>query len=200
MRPRAPGPRFAGGLVGAIGYEAGAELERMPAPRASGPLPPLLLRRYEGALHLEEGQLIAAGSPAFLEEAARSLAAVRPAPAPRASLVEVLDSGDPEGFEAGVRRLLEHIAAGDCYQANLARRVVLGGLDHPLEAYRRLRERPAEWGAYLELEQGALLSNSPELFLRKRGARVQSRPIKGTRPLGQERVDYTADLLSLICF
>ncbi len=185
LRPRPRSPVFSGGLVGAIGYEAGGELERMPEPRAGGPLPGLVLRRYEGAVHVRQGRWSVAGSAAFRAHARQRVAALRPAPVATPTQARVVDEGDPQGFRRSIERLLEHIAAGDCYQANLARRLLIVGVEDALDVYRRVRTRPAEWGAFLELDGGALLSNSPELFLRRRGQEVVSRPIKGTRPLGR---------------
>lgn len=83
-----------------------------------------------------------------------------------------------------VRRACEWIAAGDIYQVNLSRRmraVVAGGSLFPL--YRELREcSPSPMGAWLSLDGREVLCSSPELFLRFTGDRVESRPIKGTRP------------------
>jgi para-aminobenzoate synthetase component 1 len=75
------------------------------------------------------------------------------------------------------------------FQVNLCRRLE-ARYDPGLawELYRRLRSRtPAEYGAFLDLGDGrAVLSVSPERFLRVRGRRVESRPIKGTRPRGDD--------------
>jgi para-aminobenzoate synthetase component 1 len=98
---------------------------------------------------------------------------------------------DRTAYGALVRRALEHIRAGDVYQVNLSRRFTapLGGTD-PFALYERLqRASPAPFGAYVDLGDAQLLSVSPELFLRvgadpdAPGARrVETRPIKGTRP------------------
>ncbi|MHB1417481.1 MAG: aminodeoxychorismate synthase component I, partial [Chloroflexota bacterium] len=55
----------------------------------------------------------------------------------------------------------------------------------PLRFYRRLREiSPVSYGAYLAFPEVTVVSASPELFLRLDGRRVETRPIKGTRPRG----------------
>lgn len=88
-------------------------------------------------------------------------------------------------FEAAVCRAQEYIAAGDIYQVNLAQRFVAawprGG--SPWDFYQVLRlVSPAPFAAFLAGEDETLLSSSPELFLRFSGCRVETRPIKGTRP------------------
>src|SRR5206468_868353 len=56
----------------------------------------------------------------------------------------------------------------------------------PWDVYLRLRRAsPAPFAAYLELPEVAIVGSSPERFLRVApGGRVESRPIKGTRPRG----------------
>jgi anthranilate/para-aminobenzoate synthase component I len=88
-------------------------------------------------------------------------------------------------YESAVRRALEYIGAGDVFQVNLAQRFVAGLKLHPAEIYQRLvRQSPAKFGAYLGFEDFAIISNSPELFLRVTpDRRIVTRPIKGTRPM-----------------
>lgn len=91
-------------------------------------------------------------------------------------------------YLAAVRRAIDYIAAGDVFQVNLSQRFTAPLDEHPARLYARLRRQsPAWYGACLCYDDFAILSNSPELFLRvtpgqsgKR--RVATRPIKGTRP------------------
>jgi para-aminobenzoate synthetase component 1 len=84
-----------------------------------------------------------------------------------------------------VAEILDEIEAGNVYQVNLTHRmdVPLPGVD-PFALYCALRAgNPAPFAAYLELPDAAILSSSPERFLRLDAERrVESRPIKGTRP------------------
>jgi para-aminobenzoate synthetase component 1 len=88
-------------------------------------------------------------------------------------------------YESAVRRALEYIGAGDVFQVNLSQRFTAGLKSHPAHIYQRLvRQSPASYGAYLGYEDFAIISNSPELFLRVTpDRRIVTRPIKGTRPL-----------------
>ena len=86
-------------------------------------------------------------------------------------------------YRRGFDRIRRAIGAGDIYQANLSRRVVFPFAGTPAHAYAALREvQPVPWGAFVDYGRFALLSNSPECFLVRRGDEVLTRPIKGTRP------------------
>ncbi|MHC4939726.1 MAG: aminodeoxychorismate synthase component I [Planctomycetota bacterium] len=87
-----------------------------------------------------------------------------------------------------VERVVEYIHAGDVFQANYAHEFAAPFAGDPLALYLALRDaNPAPYGAYLDLGRGrAVLSTSPELFLRLRGRAVTTRPIKGTRPRGED--------------
>jgi para-aminobenzoate synthetase component 1 len=91
------------------------------------------------------------------------------------------------GYEAAVRRAVEYVHAGDCFQVNISQRLLAPLREHPLDLYCRLRERnPAPFAAYFDLGDFQILSASPERFLRVYpGGQVETRPIKGTRPRGR---------------
>lgn len=202
--PPPAGLPFAGGLAGFVGYEAGRFTEVQPSPKpdplGGWPDGDGALGRFEGALTAEaDGRWIAAGSAAFVADAARVLAlAARveaPPPPGRAVLVH---EGAPDRYRDGVRAVLDQIAEGALYQVNLARRLTFGGLDSALHAYRRARAlNPAPFGGWARLGDVELCSLSPELYLRCRGGAVESRPIKGTRPLGATEAETAALLAEL---
>jgi para-aminobenzoate synthetase component 1 len=91
------------------------------------------------------------------------------------------------GYLDAVGRVREYIVAGDIFQANLSQRFQSSLPEAPFDLYRRLRHRnPAPFAAYLDFGELAVLSASPERFLRLDQERrlVETRPIKGTRPRG----------------
>jgi para-aminobenzoate synthetase component 1 len=98
------------------------------------------------------------------------------------------------GYEAAVRRAVEYIHAGDCFQVNISQRLLAPLREHPLELYGRLRDRnPAPFGGYFDLGTFQILSASPERFLRVYpGGEVETRPIKGTRRRGRTPEDDAA--------
>jgi len=91
------------------------------------------------------------------------------------------------GYLDAVGRVREYIVAGDIFQANLSQRFQCRWDEAPFHLYRRLRQlNPAPFAAYLGFGELAVLSASPERFLRldEDRRRIETRPIKGTRPRG----------------
>lgn len=186
VRAQAPaGGAWREGLVGWFGYEAGEAFERMPPPRTARLMPDAWWGQITAVVHLDR-----AGRAVYsrgLEPGELSGAALRePAPPGGATVEEPAD----EVYLHGVRRVLEHLRAGDCYQVNLSRRLVCRGAFHPLATWLRLRrDNPSRRGLFLETDDGAVVSNSPELLLRARrrsAVHVLSVPIKGTAALGSD--------------
>ncbi len=93
----------------------------------------------------------------------------------------------PDGYRRAVARVVEYIRAGDIFQANLSQRFSAPFDAHPWRLYRSLRARsPAPFCAYLQQDDVAIVSHSPERFLQLDvDGRVETRPIKGTRPRGK---------------
>ncbi len=85
-----------------------------------------------------------------------------------------------------VSRVREYIFAGDIFQANLSQRFDAPLAEEPWSLYLRLRARnAAPFAAYLDFPEAVVLSASPERFLSVSvNGRVETRPIKGTRPRG----------------
>jgi anthranilate synthase component 1 len=97
----------------------------------------------------------------------------------------LLDEDEPADYLEACRRALAHIAAGDVYQANLARRwrVRLAEGQSAGDLYRRLRAaNPGAFAGSAALPGFAILSSSPERLVRVRGRDIDTRPIAGTRP------------------
>jgi para-aminobenzoate synthetase component 1 len=88
-------------------------------------------------------------------------------------------------YLSAVQRVIEYIRAGDCFQVNLAQRLLYPAAEPPFEYYLRLRScNPANFGCYFDLGDFTIASASPERFLRVDKGEVETRPIKGTRPRG----------------
>lgn len=92
---------------------------------------------------------------------------------------------DRAAYGAAFRQIKRYIRDGDCYQVNLAQRFAALAEGDGWTAYRRLRElNPAPFSAYMKTPHGEILSSSPERLLQVRDGRVETKPIKGTRPRG----------------
>jgi para-aminobenzoate synthetase component I len=88
-----------------------------------------------------------------------------------------------EAYLAAVARVIEYIRAGDVFQVNLAQRLTAPAHGDSPALYRRLRScNPAPFAGYFDLGDFQILSASPERFLHVSDRRVETRPIKGTRP------------------
>lgn len=129
-------------------------------------------------------------SPAWLDCAVRiaeeGCPAVEPypEPAPRAARSNRTREAYIKAVESAQRR----IARGEIYQVNIARIMEAPWTEGALPLYDRLRRHnPAPFAAYLEGAEQTLASSSPERFLRfdAQTRRLETRPIKGTRPVGQ---------------
>ena len=93
-----------------------------------------------------------------------------------------------EEFKNAVQGVREYIRQGDIYQANLTQRFSGETELTSFELYRDLRRfSPAPFGAFLNFEDAHILSNSPERFIRCVNKRIETRPIKGTRPRGKDK-------------
>ena len=89
-------------------------------------------------------------------------------------------------FENSVRKVQDYIRQGDIYQANLTQRFNGKTTLSSYELYRDLRKvSPAPFGALLNFEHSKILSNSPERFIKCIDNKIETRPIKGTRPRGK---------------
>jgi len=95
-------------------------------------------------------------------------------------------SWSPSAYAAAVHEVRAAIARGDVYQVNLVQHLTApfagdpAGLAGALAPLRPLEPRPLVGDGW------AIVSGSPELFLARRGQRVWTQPIKGTRPLGSD--------------
>jgi len=126
---------------------------------------------------------------------------VRPHPAePRFRLTSPLRSNlTRAGYLRGVRGVKAAIACGDVYQANFTQRFSASWAGDPYDLYLRLRTvSPSPFAAYLNFGAVRVLSSSPERFLKVSGGRVETRPIKGTRPRSTDPGEDRTAALELI--
>jgi para-aminobenzoate synthetase component 1 len=194
------GPPFQGGVVGLAAYELGDRVERLDLPRTGWP--DLACARYPGLLafdHLQRRVLAIGrgGSQSFARARAEAARAWLDAASPaihEGVLCDALSVSDGQAYEAAVAEVVERIVGGEIFQANIARawtgRLAAGA--HPFDLFARLRaDSPAPFSAYLRLPGRALVSNSPERFLKVSGddLSIETRPIKGTRPRGADQAE-----------
>lgn len=208
LEPIADLPPFQGGIAGIFGYGLRHYIERLPRHRHDDQgIPDLVLGAYDLVIAFDHvtdnGWIISSGLPAI------DIAREKRAKARIAWALDLFDrSSDttedsnwaiaarPEmssaDYKSMVRKTINYIEAGDIYQANMTQRFrasLHSGIDR-LKLYRTLRRRnPATFASFIEFGDIAILSSSPERFLSLRNGKVETRPIKGTRPRGRNSTE-----------
>ena len=185
-----------GGFVGYLGYELKADCGAADAHRAELPDAFLLLADRIVAIDHEEGRtyvLALSGSDGvadaerWIAETAAMLEELAPLPEPASSDHE---PGAPQfelsrgraHYMASIEACKRLLQAGESYEICLTNRITLAPQPDAFELYRVLRRvNPAPYSAFLRMREGAVLSSSPERYLRVRRDRsVEAKPIKGT--------------------
>lgn len=95
-------------------------------------------------------------------------------------------------FTEGVERIKRYIRDGDVFQVNLSRNwdVHLAVGTSPVNVYASLRQHnPAPFAALVLQGDNAIISSSPERLVQLTGERINTRPIAGTRPRGNNEAD-----------
>lgn len=199
---------FAGGLIGMLGYDFGQRLETMPhQAEADIDLPQAQFGLYPWALisdhQQQSSQLVF--HPAVGEAERQRLIALFESPGQQQScsrfslLAPFSADMQLEDYQQAIERIQQYILAGDCYQVNFAQRFRTQYAGDPWEAYLALRAAcPTPYAGFVRLKQGAVLSLSPERFIRLQGNAVETRPIKGTRPRQDDPQSDAAQAQELI--
>ncbi|UCF31362.1 MAG: aminodeoxychorismate synthase component I [bacterium] len=108
-------------------------------------------------------------------------------PRPEGDLIPVLNVSRSD-YVSAVERIKEWIRDGETYQVNYTCRMRYDSEEHPVDTYLRLRRsHPVPYGALLNCGGFTVISQSPELFLRRTGDILITRPMKGTAPRGYDR-------------
>ena len=201
-------PRFCGGLVGYVGYDAVRFFERVPLPdRADLGLPDAVFLLADSLVifdHVKNRLMVVVNAHVEGDVASAYEAATqkidritseldRPVSRPPAEAVEEEIYGDSwvsnctqGSFEAAVRAAQEYITAGDILQVVLSQRLSRRTRVDPFTIYRTLRMlNPSPYMFYLDLPGDLrIIGSSPEMLVRLDDRRAEVRPIAGTRPRG----------------
>ncbi len=187
--PRWP---FRGGWALFMGYELAAQVEPvLRLPPAPGGLPVALALRCPAAVLRDRagGACMAIaedGHAGLLEAIATDFEAARGLPPlPAWTPPPDVEEDAPQRFTDGVERILDYLAAGDVFQANLSRgwQARFDAAPEPAALFARLREHnPAPFAGVFAGDGWAVVSASPERLVSVRGDLVETRPIAGTRP------------------
>lgn len=200
---------FAGGLIGYLSYDFGRRLEEHPAVAVDDlQLPDARLGLYPWALisdhHAQTSDLVFHPTLADAErQRLIELFSLPNALTPGQFTLRkrFVPSTSAESYRLAFEKIQAYIQAGDCYQVNLTQRFQAPYLGDPWQAYCALRLAcPTPFSGYQSLpEGGAVLSLSPERFVKISHRQVETRPIKGTRPRGRDLVEDEAYAKELVC-
>ena len=173
-------------IAGYIGYEACQWIEKLPPP---------------GEKDINHPQIYLAAYPYFWQydhlqkkwwlwskESSNKIK-----PPPPLSMSSIMVKGKYLGanqtkkqYIKNVKAILSYIKAGDVYQVNYTQRFYFEYPSNPYILYLQLRTvQPVNYAAFINTGRGVVISASPELFLRIKGNKILTKPMKGTRPRGK---------------
>jgi anthranilate synthase component 1 len=204
-------PRFTGGAVGFLGYDAAAWFEpvALQPPSDGGSAIDqqddaafMLFDTILAFDHVQHRILIIANARitpdddlealyqfacakiGFLEKELRR--GLSRETVPETLPIDVTSNLSKEQFETMVRTAKEHIAAGDIYQVVLSQRFETSLSADPFTVYRALRHvNPSPYMYFLRVGGTSIVGSSPEMLVRVEGRHAETHPIAGTRRRGR---------------
>jgi anthranilate/para-aminobenzoate synthase component I/branched-subunit amino acid aminotransferase/4-amino-4-deoxychorismate lyase len=124
-----------------------------------------------------------ARSEMTIEGARREGTAVR---TPRDKKIEFKLNRDHKQYLKDIKICKKHLQLGESYQICLTNQITAKGKVDPLELYLKLRKtNPAPYAAFIKYNDLAILSSSPEEFLKIDDRDIETKPIKGTIRRGE---------------
>jgi anthranilate synthase component 1 len=204
--PFVPGlPRFTGGAVGYLAYDAAAWFEPVELQANSGPDEEAGFMLFDTVLafdHVRHRILIIANARITGDDDLESLyqfactkiefvereleRTLSKSPRANGATLDVSSNVTRDQFEQMVRTAKEYIAAGDIYQVVLSQRFEAAIETDPFTVYRALRHvNPSPYMYFLRIGPRSIVGSSPEMLVRVEGRRVETHPIAGTRPRGR---------------
>ena len=212
--PAVPGlPRFTGGAVGFLGYDAARWFEpsleavwsKQDVPTSGDDDAAFMVfdtilafdhakhriliianARVKPGAELKPAYDLACAKIHFLEqELERRLSEPTVSPS---ETHEVLSNVTQEEFEKAVLAAKDYITAGDIYQVVLSQRFETAVESNPFNVYRALRHiNPSPYMYFIRMGGLSIVGSSPEMLVRVENGEVVTHPIAGTRPRGKDR-------------
>jgi len=209
---------FYGGVLGYFGYDLGRRLEKLPEQAIKDiDLPDMCVGIYPWAIvqdhQTKKAWLVINKSVApaynFLEIASLCSEASQNirfhdlkqnlrCPEKPFNIKDFKSNLKVDEYSNAISKIQTYIEDGDCYQVNFAQRFTAEFEGDSFEAYLKLRETlPSPFSAYMELPEGAILSLSPERFIKLEQNQVETKPIKGTIARGKNLQEDAANAQAL---
>jgi anthranilate synthase component I len=199
-------PKFTGGAVGYVGYEAVTRFEELPSPDSDGlglPIASFMLsdsllvfdhvtHKIKVVAHVHAEEDIEASYRLAASKIDEMVARLR-GPLPSGEVAVAAGSTPTQSsnyskstFEQAVNKIKSYITAGEAIQVVLSQRITRATSARPFEIYRALRTiNPSPYMFFLDFDGFQLIGASPEILVRVDGDTVVTRPLAGTRPRGK---------------
>jgi anthranilate synthase component 1 len=211
-------PRFPGGAVGYLGYDAVRFFENLPDENPDDlelpeccfifPRTVLAFDHKEGLLTIvlnvrERSRETTGGAMQEIEKIISQLKKLNSresgvALSPK-SEQRIESNFTQSKFEEIVERAKEYIRAGDIFQVVLSHRMSIDFAADPFEVYRILRvTNPSPYMYYLNFDDRKVVGSSPEVLVRVTDGMVETRPLAGTRPRGASPAEDQALMEELL--
>ncbi len=190
---------FCGGFLGYMGYDYGQYLEKIPQKKTPDiDLPDLFMGFYPVAIVLDHSNhcLNICGidnQQKLADELYQLCLDTDATAADEFYLTANWQSNMTEiEYQQKFNQVMQQISNGNCYQINLAQRWQAPFQGSPYDAFNKIKDQnSAPYSAFIKLEQGSIISVSPESFITSNNGHCVTKPIKGTRP---RSLNLTADI------
>lgn len=201
---------FIGGAMGYFSYDMGRNLETLPTTAKEDiKIPEAYFLFYDNIIifdHLNNKSYVS--SMGILQDKEKSIEGIinRIKNGKKVKYEEVKginkefkSNFTKEEYLKGVETFREYIRSGDIYIGNLTQRFHCTTERDSYDIYKDLRRiNPSPFGAYMEVDDFHIISSSPERFMSIRDGHVETRPIKGTRPRGENQEEDEKNRLELL--
>ena len=189
---------FSGGWFVYLSYELVAQIEpSLQLPTANDGLPTAFACRFPAAIIVDrlqgKAQIICeAGFEKELDKIQQDCAQVLPSLDETHLQTRDLQEDDEQSYIEQFEKLQDYIVNGDVFQVNLSRcwqTQILQPVSHAALFKRLSKANPGPFNALATFGEQAVISSSPERLIEMRAGVVQTRPIAGTRPRSQNKID-----------
>lgn len=201
---------FCGGAVGYFGYDLARRLATFSASNnLPEQIPQMMVGIYDWAVIVDHkireaylvSQCLHPDTANQWEDLCTKLSATMKTQANSAAFcvqTAVETNMTEQAYASAFVKVKQYIAAGDCYQVNLAQRFSVQANGDGWHAYQQLRKiSPAPFLAYMRYPELEIISGSPERFVQTKGQHVETRPIKGTRPRANNPIQDQKNAIEL---
>ena len=202
-----PDAPIAAGLLGYLAYDLKDALENIPQtaiddlslPHICFYAPSILVvhDRQTGATHLHI-PVRTVGSQSLIDHDIERFRQIASAQTPvrgkyRGNIAGFKSNFSRSAYVLAIEKIIDYIGAGDVYQVNMSQRFEAEFGGDPFALFSALyKKNPAPFFAYIHAGDHHILSTSPERFIQQIGNRIETRPIKGTRPRGKSESEDSA--------